>query len=301
MAQTSHFFHKSVLVDEVLHNLNVQPNGIYIDATFGSGGHTKAILNQEPTCRVIGIDWDKISLDTYGAMVTEEFGDRFIPIWGNFALLYKQIKKLKITQVDGVLADFGTSQMQIKERSGFSFNIDTPLDMRMSSSHYKETAADVVNYASYEKLVSIFQTYGDERFAGKIARAIIQDRSKKKFKTTRDLAGLIERIVPRKKSNIHPATKVFQALRIHVNHELEHIRAFLAGATSLLAPDGRLACISFHSLEDRLVKQFYRDKEHERILTVVTPKAIGPSEEEIAKNPSSRSAKLRVAAKIEKV
>lgn len=301
MVQTDHFFHKSVLVDEVLHGLNLQPNGIYVDATFGSGGHTQHILQQEPTCRVIGIDWDKISLDTYAPLITEQFGDRFIPVWGNFALLYKLIKKLNIAHVDGVLADFGTSQMQIKERPGFSFNTNSPLDMRMSSSHYRETAADIVNHASYEKLVSIFKTYGDERFAGKIARAIIADRSKKPFKTTRDLAGLIERIVPRKKSNIHPATQVFQALRIHVNHELEHIRALLAGATSVLAPEGRLVCISFHSLEDRLVKQFYKDKAHEGILEIITPKAIGPSEQEMDENPSSRSAKLRVAAKIAKI
>lgn len=298
MVPTDTFFHASVLVDEVIESLNLKPNGIYIDATFGSGGHTKAILKAEPTCRVIGFDWDKISLETYGPLITEEFGDRFTPVWGNFAHLYKLIKKVGLKKVNGILADFGTSQMQIKERPGFSFTIDTPLDMRMSSSHYKETAADVVNHASYDKLVSIFKTYGDERNAGKIARAIIHDRKSKKFKTTRDLAGLIERIIPRKKSKIHPATKVFQALRIHVNQELEHIRSFLAGALNALVSEGRLVCISFHSLEDRLVKQFLRDKAQEHKLEIITPRAIEPSEQEVTQNPSSRSAKLRVAAKI---
>jgi 16S rRNA (cytosine1402-N4)-methyltransferase len=297
MAPTDYFFHKSVLVNEVLEQLNIQPNGVYIDATFGSGGHSKAILRKEPTCQVIGIDWDKISLDTYAPLVTEEFGDRFIPVWGNFATLYKIARKLHLKEVDGILADFGTSQMQIKERAGFSFATDTPLDMRMSLSHYKETAADIINHASFDKLVYIFGTYGEERFASKIARAIIEARSAKKFKTTRDLAGLIERIIPRQKSGIHPATKVFQGLRIHINHELEHIQAFLAGATGLLADQGRIACISFHSLEDRIVKQFFREKAQEGILEVITPKAIEASPEEIAQNPSSRSAKLRVAAK----
>jgi 16S rRNA (cytosine1402-N4)-methyltransferase len=298
MAPTDYLFHKSVLVDEVLEQLNLQPDGVYIDATFGSGGHTKAILQKEPTCHVIGMDWDKISLDTYAPLITQEFGDRFTPVWGNFATLYKTARKLRIDQVNGVLADFGTSQMQIKERAGFSFNIDSPLDMRMSISHYKETAADIVNHGSFEKLVYIFGTYGEERFARKITRAIIEARSTRKFKTTRDLAGLIEKIMPRNKSGIHPATKVFQGLRIHINHELEHIKSFLAGATTLLADEGRIACISFHSLEDRIVKQYFRDKAHEGVLEIITPKAIEASSEEIAQNPSSRSAKLRVAAKV---
>lgn len=295
------FFHKSVLIEEVIFYLNLQPNGTYIDATFGSGGHTKAILQKEPTCTVIGIDWDKTSLDTYAPLVTQQFGDRFIPVWGNFAHLYKLIKKLDIKKVQGILADFGTSQMQIKERPGFSFTQNTPLDMRMSSSHYKETAADIVNSASYQKLVSIFKDYGEERFAGKIARAIIEDRTKKRFKTTRDLAGLIERIVPHKKSGMHPATRVFQALRIYVNQELDHIRSFLAGATDALAPEGRLVCISFHSLEDRLVKQFVRDKAHEGVLESLTPKGVVPTDEEVAENPSSRSARLRAAQRRNKL
>lgn len=293
------FFHKSVLVEEVLTYLDPVPEGIYIDATFGSGGHTKALLKKEPTCTVIGIDWDQISLDTYGPLVTQEFGDRFIPIWGNFAHLYKLIKKLKIPTVNGILADFGTSQMQIKERAGFSFAVDTPLDMRMSSAHQKATAAHVVNTASLEDLIALFKTYGEERYAGKIARAIVEDRGKKSFETTGDLARLIERIIPKKQqTHIHPATRVFQALRIYVNRELEHIKAFLAGAYSLLDKDGRLVCISFHSLEDRLVKNFFREKAHEGGLEIITTRPVEPSEQETEENPSARSAKLRAARRI---
>src|SRR3972149_3714333 len=144
------FFHKSVLVQEVLEYLDPRPNALYVDATFGSGGHTRAILEKQPGCTVIGVDWDAISLDTYAPLLQEEFGDRFIPVWGSFAHLYKLLKKQKITQVDGILADFGTSQMQILERPGFSFSQDSPLDMRMSSSHQRSTAAHVVNYAAEE-------------------------------------------------------------------------------------------------------------------------------------------------------
>jgi 16S rRNA (cytosine1402-N4)-methyltransferase len=143
----------------------------------------------------------------------------------------------------------------------------------------------------------IFKEYGEEKFANKIARAIVHDRVAKPFKTTRDLASLIERVVPSRKPGIHPATKVFQALRIQVNQELEHIKAFLAGANGVLKPGGRIVCISFHSLEDRLVKNYFRDKAHEGKLEIVTPKAVAPTKDEVDQNPSSRSARLRAAEK----
>ena len=293
------FFHKSVLIEEVLAYLNPQPYKIYIDATFGSGGHTRAILEKEPTCHVIGIDWDRISLDRYAPLITEKFGDRFTPVWGNFALLYKLLKKIDVRQVDGILADFGTSQMQIADQPGFSLYRDTPLDMRMSTAHYKTTAAELLNTASEDKLLRIFSELGEERFSRKIARAIVKERGHKKFKTTQQLANFIKGIVPYKReAKIHPATRVFQALRIYINQELDNIRSFLKGAIPPLAPQGRIVCISFHSLEDRLVKQFFIDQALAGKLEVLTKKVVIPTREEIVTNPSSRSAKLRAAVKI---
>ncbi len=292
-------FHKSVLVEEVLTYLNPQPHKIYIDATFGSGGHTRAILEKEPTCRVIGIDWDRSSLDRYAPLIEEEFGDRFIPVWGNFALLYKLLKKIDLQQVDGILADFGTSQMQIADQPGFSLYTDAPLDMRMSAAHHKTTAAELLNTASEDKLLRIFSDLGEERFSRKIARAIVKERGRKRFKTTQQLADFIKGLVPYKReAKIHPATRVFQALRIYVNQELDNIRSFLKGALPPLAPQGRLVCISFHSLEDRLVKQFFIDQSLAGKLEILTKKVVVPSSQEVASNPSSRSAKLRAAFKI---
>jgi 16S rRNA (cytosine1402-N4)-methyltransferase len=288
--------HKSVLVDEVLTYLDPQPGKLYIDATFGGGGHTRAILDREPNCRVIGIDWDAISLEGHAFLLQHEYGDRFIPIWGNFAHLYKLMKKQNIKSVDGILADFGTSQMQIFDRDGFSLYRDTPLDMRMSTSHKHETAATVVNQAKEQELSYIFWHYGEERSAKKIARLIVQERSKRPLTTTGELVALVEQVIPMHGGRrIHPATKVFQALRMYVNKEEENIIAFLPAALSLLAPHGRFVCISFHSLEDRLVKYFFKEKEQLGQLQILTKKVVTASEQELKRNPSSRSAKLRAA------
>ncbi len=297
--QSELLFHKSVLVDEVLFYLDLKPSGIYVDATFGSGGHTRALLERDPTITVIGIDWDLQSLNTYAPLIQHDFGHRFIPLFGNFAHLYKLLKKINISVVNGILVDFGTSQMQISERPGFSIYKDMPLDMRMSLSHQKETAADIINTASPQLLADIFYTYGEERYSRKIAAAIVYDRVKKPFTTTKQLADLITRIVPWPKHiKIHPATRVFQALRIYVNQELENITAFLKGVPDLLAHEGRLVCISFHSLEDRMIKQFFKEKADEGVFKIMTKKVITATQEEVRRNPSSRSAKLRAAARI---
>lgn len=285
--------------NEVVELLNLKPHGLYVDATFGSGGHTRAILEKEPTCTVIALDWDKASLDTYAPLLQEEFGDRFIPLFGSFAHIWRILKKESIKQIDGAIADFGTSQMQIMERPGFSIYRDTPLDMRMSLAHFKTTASDIINRASEQELMHIFFTYGEERYSRKIAQAIVHDRKTQPFKTTKQLASLIARIIPRnKKSNVHPATRVFQALRIQVNRELDNITDFLKQSVGLLTDQGRIVCISFHSLEDRIVKQFFKDKEQEGELKIITKKPVLPSEQELAQNPSSRSAKVRAAARI---
>jgi 16S rRNA (cytosine1402-N4)-methyltransferase len=289
------FYHKTVMVDEVLQYLNPQPGKTYCDVTFGSGGHTKAILDKEQQCRVIAVDWDATSIDTYAPALEEKYQDRLQILWGNFSNLYRLLQKAKIGKVDGILADFGTSQMHIKERAGFSFSRDTELDMRMSPAHQQITAEHVVNKSSEEKLCEIFWQLGQESHAKKIVAAIIEARQKRTIRTTRELAMLIEKVVPRGRSKIHPATKVFQALRMFVNQELNNITGFLSGAMQVLKADGLLLCISFHSLEDRVVKQFFKDKEEEGKLEILTKRVVIPTPEEIAKNPSSRSAKLRVA------
>lgn len=294
--------HKSVLVSEVLQYLNPQPGNLYIDATFGCGGHSIAILEKEPNCNVIGIDWDQKSIEQNAPILKEKYGNRLNVIWGNFAHLYKLLKHEGIKNVAGILADFGTSQLQIFEREGLSFMKDTPLDMRMSKSHYSITAAHILNTYSEKQIANILFEYGEENQAKKIARAIVEKRKTTQFQTTNQLTELIESIIPRYtdkgKKPIHPATKTFQALRIAVNNELENIQSFLHAAIPFLTSNGRLVCISFHSLEDRIVKNFFKEKESLMQLKILTGKPITASNEELALNPSSRSAKLRVAEKI---
>lgn len=293
-------YHIPVLLAEVLEYLNPKPNGIYIDCTFGGGGHTRAILEKEPTCRVIAMDWDMKAFELNSEKLIEEFGDRVEFVWSNFAQIEHKIKPLNLPHIDGILADFGTSQYQIKSRPGFSFSIDSPLDMRMSPSHQKVTAAMILNNASEKELNHIFTVYGEEYRSRPIVAAIIQERAKKPFRTTKQLADLLQKVTPRAGRKIHPATKVFQALRIAVNQELDQIETFMPAALRLLSPGGRLVCISFHSLEDRLVKQYFRDKDKElnSEFCLLTPRVVIAGDEELAINPSSRSAKLRAIEKI---
>lgn len=296
MPKEDYLPHKPVLVKEVLEYLDPKPGGVYLDVTFGSGGHTRAILEAEPTCKVVAMDWDTVSLDTYGPPLQEMFPGRLTLLWGNFSLVYKILKKEKIKNFHGILADFGTSQMQITERPGFSIYRDTPLDMRMSPAHQQITAHQIISEASEQELREIFWRYGQERYAKQIAHAIVSIRGKGRLLTTAQLAELIEKVVPRdknKKQRIHPATKVFQALRICVNKELENITSFLSAAIRLIRPNGRLVCISFHSLEDRLVKQFFAEHEQIGDVSVLTTKVVMATENEVAANASSRSAKLR--------
>lgn len=289
--------HKSVLTNEVLEYLNPQPGKTYLDVTFGIGGHTSAILDAEPTCSVIAMDWDTRALEEFGPALQEKYGDRLHLVWGNFALLYKIAAKEGIHGVDGILADFGTSQIQIFERPGFSFDTDTPLDMRMSPPHQKITAEEVVNKSSEQALEQMFWQFSDERHARPIARAIVEQRKIKRITTTKQLAAIIMKAIPHSptRQRIHPATRVFQALRIYVNKELDNISAFLPAALKLLNPGGRLVCISFHSLEDRLVKDFFREQEQLLNLDVLTPKVVTATDEELEQNASSRSARLRAA------
>ncbi len=290
-------YHTTVLLEEAVEHLALKPGGTYLDATFGGGGHTRKILETDPTCRVIALDWDKEAIQRNAPALEQEFGDRFIAEWGNFAHCYKLLKKHNITKLDGVLADFGTSAFQIRHEDGFSFNKDTPLDMRMSKGHHYFNAAYIVNRFSQEQIADIIYKYGEDPLSRKIAAAIVAARTTgTKFETTKQLADLVQKLVPvRGYQRIHPATKTFQALRIFVNKELENIELFLKNVLPLVKQEGTIVCISFHSLEDRIVKDFFRN--HPMELETITRKPITPGEEEISRNRASRSAKLRVAKK----
>ncbi len=289
--------HKSVLMDEVLHFLAPQPNKVYVDVTLGGGGHTRAILQSQPTCKVIGMDWDEQVLATTALKLKEEFGDRFVPVRSNFSKIQAALAKIGVHKVDGILADFGTSQTQIVNTPGLSIYQDKFLDMRMSKGLFKMTAQDVIKNFSEQDLAKLFFEFGQESHGNKIARAIVQSRAKEQIRTTKQLAEIIESVLPynQKSKKIHPATKVFQALRIYVNKELENIESFLKNSLKVLAPNSRLVCISFHSLEDRIVKQFCKEQERNPLIKTenLTPKVCVASEEEQAQNRSSRSAKLR--------
>jgi 16S rRNA (cytosine1402-N4)-methyltransferase len=289
-------YHIPVLTREVLEFLAIKPHGLYVDATLGGGGHTTAILEAEPTCQVIAFDWDRNAYDMHAERLQQAYPDRLRCVWSNFAQLSLQLKKLGVTQVDGILADFGTSQYQIMHKEGFSFQQDTPLDMRMSPAHQRLTAAVIVNEAPEKDLMQLFWDYGEEPQARVIARAIVEARKKHWIGTTAQLTDIILSVVPRRGASVHPATRVFQALRIVVNKELDNINALLSQAATVLKPKGRLVCISFHSLEDRIVKQFLR--EHKADWQALTTKVVMAQPDELGLNPSSRSAKLRAAEKI---
>jgi len=299
-------YHKTVLLNETVQGVLGKPGGFYIDVTFGGGGHTRALLLADPTCKVLALDWDKKAIEINAQPLVEEFGARFMWRWANFADLFMVLKREKISQVDGVIADFGTSQTQLKG-AGFSFSTDTHLDMRMSKNFGTLTAAKLLEKAEAKELSHIFKTYGEEVHAWKIAKAIVETRDETPITTTKILADLVTSVVPRKfprpgapsRTKTHPATKVFQALRIVVNRELDHIDTLLKFVPKILAPGGKFACISFHSLEDRLVKQaFKRDADLQK-LVIITPKPVTATDEELAQNASARSAKLRIAARPE--
>jgi len=291
-------YHISVLLEETINAVLQKPGSTYIDVTFGGGGHTQALLEKDPQAKVIGLDWDKNVIERAQEKYIPLYGDRLQLVWGSFTHLYKILKKHRITQVDGILADFGTSQFQIHQTEGLSFWQNTPLDMRLSQAHHRVTAATIVNYATPQELRTIFWKYGEEPHTKEIVNGLVEMRKKKKITTTGQLVALIEKVVPRRSQKIHPATRIFQALRIVVNKELDNIAAFLPAALQALQPGGRLACISFHSLEDRLVKDFFKDAERTLKGTIIKPFPIKPSAQEIEHNSSARSSRLRIFEKI---
>jgi len=286
--------HIPVLLREVVENLVWKPDGVYVDCTVGEGGHTQAIAERilETGGRVIGIDVDsevlqiaERNLEAYPNVQLFKFSYVELPVLLNI---------LQVHEIDGLLVDLGVSTYQLKaEGRGFSFNQDEPLDMRMNLEN-ELTAYHVVNTYPEEKLADIIYNYGEENFARRIARFIVQNRP---LHTTKELVEVIRKALPYKEIHNrkrHFATKTFQAIRIEVNKELENVSKFLSFAPDLLSPSGRLAIISFHSLEDRLVKHAYRDDPRLEPIGDF----IAPEPEEIAENPRARSAKLRVARRI---
>jgi len=285
--------HKPVLVKEVLEYLDPKPGENFIDCTFGFGGHSLAILERNlPDGKVLGIEQDKEVLEL--ALKNK----RLILIKNNFKNLKKIVKKYEFNRVSGILFDLGISSWHFdKSNRGFSFQINEPLEMNCSENDLN--AQEIINQWPEQELARIFKEYGEERFPGRIARVICEQRSKKQIKTTKQLVDIIEQAIPRKHryKKIHFATKVFQALRIAVNDELNNLEKALPQALDILEPGGRLVVISFHSLEDRIVKHFFKEEFKKNHLKILTKKPITPSEQEIDLNPRSRSAKLRAAEK----
>lgn len=284
--------HISVLKQPILELFRQIKLNSFIDATLGAAGHSLAMLQDHPELTtLIGFDRDPSALENAKALLP----NTSILIHSNYRHLKNELEKHNISQVDGILFDIGVSSMQLDQAErGFSFQQEGPLDMRMDSTQTL-TAEDVVSSYPEEKLANIIYNYGEERASRRIAKAIVQARRKERIDTTQKLVSVIETVLPRR-GKLHPATKTFQALRIEVNAELESLEQALDQALQLLAPGGILAVISFHSLEDRIVKNFFRNQDKEQF-RILTKKPLIASSDECRQNPRSRSSKLRAIQK----
>ncbi|RPI51387.1 MAG: 16S rRNA (cytosine(1402)-N(4))-methyltransferase RsmH [Deltaproteobacteria bacterium] len=288
--------HVPVMVSEVLDGLSLRSGGVYVDATLGMGGHTKAILSRCPEVKmVLGLDCDTEALEQAKSRLAL-FGDKVRFIHSNFIHLHDVLLSNRTGQIDGILMDLGISSLHLENsKRGFSFFRDEPLDMRMDfSASGAVTAADMVNKLPVERLTELIQTYGEERWAKRIAKRIYDRRKAAPILNSKELAEVVANSIPRKyhPRRIHPATRTFQALRIAVNRELDNLKEALDSLPSCLRPEGRLCIISFHSLEDRLVKIAFKEDGR---LKPLTKKPLVPSPEEMQSNPRARSAKLRIA------
>jgi len=308
-SDNTEFRHTPVLLNETLQGLKIRSDGVYVDCTFGRGGHSRAILEQlEENGRLLAFDKDPDAI----AAVDEKLLDdpRFTLVHGSYTKLEETVKAMKLTKkVNGVFLDLGVSSPQLDDASrGFSFMRDGDLDMRMDNSHGM-TAAEWLNLASAEEIANVLYEYGDERFSRRIARVIVEQRKEAPITRTIQLADLVASTIPSREKNKHPATRTFQAIRIFINRELEELDAVLTQAMNVLSVNGRLLVISFHSLEDRLVKRFMRDQSrgvdipreipvtHDVFkpkLTIIG-KPVRSQPDDIKNNPRARSAVLRIA------
>jgi 16S rRNA (cytosine1402-N4)-methyltransferase len=286
--------HEPVMVAEVLEWLAPARGGVFVDCTVGLGGHTRALLEAGAT-RVIGLDRDPAALNEARARL-DSFSDRVELVHSDYRALEHVLSARGIDRIDGVLADLGISSMQLEAPGrGFSFRRDEPLDMRMDTTA-GPTAAEALRSIEESALADVIYEFGEERHSRRIARAIVRARGEGTIDTTGKLADVVRRAIPRKGySRIDPATRTFQAIRIWVNRELDGLDAFLAAASRRLATEARLTVITFHSLEDRIVKHTLRALQSEGVVRVLTKRPIAPSEAEVERNPRARSAKLRAA------
>ena len=305
--------HRPVLLRETIESLAVERGGLFVDCTVGLGGHSEAILQTSPDAQVLGIDRDEEALRLARERLAE-FGGRFRAVRADFRELTRVLATAEVKAVRGILADLGVSSLQLDSPSrGFSFRHEAPLDMRMDMSS-GETAAELLGRLSEVEIARLIFEYGEERHSRRIARRIVERREAgEPVTSTTELAKLVERAIGGKKRRIHPATRTFQALRIAVNRELEGLDQFVADAFDALEPHGRLAVISFHSLEDRIIKRTLLKLSGRcqcpprlpqcacgarQVIEILTRRPLTPTEDEIAENPRARSAKLRVAARL---
>ena len=308
-------YHLPVMSGDVVSSLVVRGDGVYLDGTLGEGGHSAAILRASPQARlVVGLDLDQRSVAVASQRLSP-FGSRFLPLQGNYADMVTLAAEQGVRQVDGVLLDLGFSSRQVDRPGyGLSFQTDEPLDMRYDAGQPVNASA-IVNSYSEPELTELFRRYGEEPRARGIARAIVRERAARPLVSTVALASLVERLTGRRAGRrVHPATRVFQALRIAVNGELDNLQAGLEAAVELLRPAGRLAVISYHSLEDRIVKNFLARQSaacvcppglpvcvcgHNPTMEIINRRVMRPSPEEVASNPRSRSARLRLARRMQ--
>jgi len=313
--RTPEEIHQSVLLEESIDLLHLQGSALIVDATLGLGGHSEAILKRNPEVKVIGLDRDPEAMRLASKRLAQ-FGERFKSVHTNFSDIRAALSMTGIEEVDGVIADLGVSSMQFDTpQRGFSFRFDAPLDMRMDAASEEETGAELLERLSEEEIDNVIYTFGEERKSRRIARRIVGARENgEPARTTGQLARLIEKALgPARPDRIHPATRTFQALRIAVNRELESLESFLEGSIDLLKKDGRLVVITFHSLEDRIVKQFFQKQSGkcscpprlpvcmcgaQKVVEILTKKPLVAGEIETEENPRARSAKLRGCRKI---
>ena len=304
-------YHIPVMLDQAVEALQIQPEGVYVDMTFGGGSHTRKILSMNDSIKVYSFDQDDDAIANAEA-VAEDFGDRFTFIKSNFKNLRTELSLNKVKRIDGILFDLGVSSYQIDTpEKGFSFQYNGKLDMRMDQSS-GETAEEVVNSYKLDELVKIFREYGEEKESYKIAKAIVSERTINRITETDQLALIIDKAAKSKMKQKAKA-RIFQALRIHVNGELDVLKTALRDSVYIMNPKARIVVISYHSLEDRIVKQFFRHENKDCVcpsnfpecrcskvstLKIITNKPVLPDEEEISVNARARSAKMRVAEKI---
>lgn len=307
--------HSTVLRTEAVDLMETRDSGIYVDATLGLGGHSEEILQRETNSKLVAIDQDTAAINLAKERLAA-YADRITFVNSNFSEIRTVLKRLNIEKVDGIIADLGVSSLQLdSEQRGFSFRFDAPLDMRMNPDENTSTAAELLEKLAEEEIANLIYKYGEERFSRRIARRIVEKREKgEPIRTTKQLAELVERSVRRNpKDKIHPATRTFQALRIAVNRELDVLEQFLIDGIDSLKTDGRFAVITFHSLEDRIVKQTFQRLSGKcfcppripicicgavKKIEIVTRKPVTPGDDEKEQNPRSRSAKLRVIRRI---